>query len=257
VFFTADLLLVKPEICHDIDVMTLNYSFLGEWSASTKDLVGKWVKQKLTLVQDGEAPEDLFLEYIIVMIGNGKKMQELSHELQDFIGEQKAIDFASDLGIFLQSLSPPVVITPSIAVPQGQVSKEPAVVVKPSKDILDGGLTSSRSSSGVTQKNNSRLLDSALRSTKTSLSQKRIAAERSNTHSIGLTSTSSQQNPAVSNSTGLFTKRGSANSTNINLQQTSEGLGAVKKRKVIVEGEKEINFFVISFCPVFSHFRVS
>jgi hypothetical protein len=215
--------------------MVLNYSFLGEWSAPTKDLVGKWVKQKLTLVQDGEAPEDLFLEYIIVMIGNGKKMQELSHELQDFIGEQKAIDFASDLGIFLQSLSPPVAITQSIAVPQGQVSKEPAVVVKPSKDILDGGLTSSRSSSGVTQKNNSRLLDSALRSTNTSLSQKRVVPERSSTQS-GLTSTSSQQNPVVSNSAGLFTKRGSANSTNTNSQQTSEGMGVVKKRKVIVEG---------------------
>jgi hypothetical protein len=217
--------------------MTLNYSFLGEWSSSTKDLVGKWVKQKLTLVQDGEAPEDLFLEYIIVMIGNGKKMQELSHELQDFIGEQKAIDFASDLGVFLQSMSPPVVATQSIAVPQAQVSKEPTVVPKPSKDILDGGLQSSRSSSGgVTQKNNSRLLDSALRSTNTTLSQKRVAPERSSSQSIGLTSPSSQQNPVVSNSAGLFTKRGSSNSTNNNSHQPSEGLGVVKKRKVIVEG---------------------
>ena len=217
--------------------MTLNYSFLGEWSASTKDLVGKWVKQKLTLVQDGEAPEDLFLEYIIVMIGNGKKMQELSHELQDFIGEQKAIDFASDLGVFLQSMSPPVVATQSIAVPQAQVSKEPIVVPKPSKDILDGGLQSSRSSSGgVTQKNNSRLLDSALRSTNTTLSQKRVAPERSSSQSIGRTSPSSQQNPVVSNCAGLFTKRGSSNSTNNNSHQPSEGLGVVKKRKVIVEG---------------------
>lgn len=216
--------------------MTLNYSFLGEWSVSTKDVVGKWVKQKLTLVQDGEAPEDLFLEYIIVMIGNGKKMQELSHELQDFIGEQKAIDFASDLGVFLQSLSPPVVITPSIAVPQGLVSKEPTVVLKPSKDILDGGLMSSRSSSGVTQKNNSRLLDSALRSTNTTLAQKRVAPERSSSRSIGLSSTSSQQNPVVNNGAGLFTKRGSSNSTNSISNQTPEGLGVVKKRKVIVEG---------------------
>lgn len=216
--------------------MTLNYSFLGEWSVTTKDVVGKWVKQKLTLVQDGEAPEDLFLEYIIVMIGNGKKMQELSHELQDFIGEQKAIDFASDLGVFLQSLSPPVVITPSVAVPQGPVSKEPTVVLKPSKDILDGGLMSSRSSSGVTQKNNSRLLDSALRSTNTTLAQKRVAPERSSSQSIGLSSTSSQQNPVVNNSAGLFTKRGSSNSTNNNSNQTPEGLGVVKKRKVIVEG---------------------
>ena len=216
--------------------MALNYSFLGEWSTSTKDLVGKWVKQKLTLVQDGEAPEDLFLEYIIVMIGNGKKMQELSHELQDFIGEQKAIDFASDLGVFLQSMSPPAVVSLTAVIPVEQISKEPTVILKSGKDILDGGLQSSRSSSGVTQKN-TRLLDSALRSTNSTSAQKRIAPEKSNPQAIRLTSPSSQKNQAVSNSSGgLFTKRGSSNSTNTNPIQSTDGMGLVKRRKIIVEG---------------------
>lgn len=216
--------------------MALNYSFTGDWDGATKESVGNWVKEKLTVVQDGEAPEDLFLEYIIVMIGNGKKMQELSHELQDFIGEKSANDFATDLGTYLQTIT-----IPEISAQPLQQIQEPQTIAlnaeKRNKDILDGGLQSSRSSGPTVQKS-SRLLDSALKSTTSS--QKKIAPRNQSLqagHSAGFTTQSSKQNATgMAGGPGLFTKRGIANSITVPPYQSGDGDDMNKKRKIIMEG---------------------
>ena len=216
--------------------MSLNYSFTGDWDGATKESVGKWVKEKLTVVQDGEAPEDLFLEYIIVMIGNGKKMQELSHELQDFIGEKSANDFATDLGTYLQNITvPEISAQPLLQIQEPQ--KIALVAGKSHKDILDGGLQSSRSN-GTTVQKSSRLLDSALKSTTSS--QRKIAPRNQSSQpevSLGITTQSSKQNvTGIAGGPGLFTKRGIANSINIPPNQNGNGDDMNKKRRIIMEG---------------------
>ena len=219
--------------------MSLNYSFTGEWNGATKDSVGKWVKQKLTVVQDGEAPEDLFLEYIIVMIGNGKRMQELSHELQDFIGEKKANDFADDLGQFLQSIPSHEPADPVVELP---VQNKPTAAPKASKDVLDGGLQSSRSAVSSNQKS-SRLLDSALRSTNTTSSNKRAQPESNKQVPATASKTDpSSQVPQVTaagaaTGGGLFTKRGHIKQNTVPANQKVAGEASNKKRKVILGGE--------------------
>lgn len=219
--------------------MSLNYSFTGEWNSATKDSVGRWVKQKLTVVQDGEAPEDLFLEYIIVMIGNGKRMQELSHELQDFIGEKKANDFAEDLGQFLQSMPSN---EPVESKADAEIQLKPATTPKVNKDVLDGGLQSSRSSASSTQKS-SRLLDSALRSTNITSSNKRIQPEASKQVTVTMSkadpvSLVTQPNAAgAATSGGLFTKRGHIKQINAQSNKKITGDDSNKRRKVLIGGE--------------------
>lgn len=219
--------------------MSLNYSFTGEWNSATKDSVGRWVKQKLTVVQDGEAPEDLFLEYIIVMIGNGKRMQELSHELQDFIGEKKANDFAEDLGQFLQSMPSN---EPVESRADADIQLKPATAPKVNKDVLDGGLQSSRSSASSTQKS-SRLLDSALRSTNITSSNKRPQPElikqvAVTTLKADPVSPVTQPSAAgAATSCGLFTKRGHIKQINAQANQKISGDDSNKRRKVLIGGE--------------------
>lgn len=67
----------------------MDFKFSGDWGEENKATATQWIKEKLTELQ-GEAPEDLFLEYILVMIGNGKSMEEISNELKDFVGEDEA-----------------------------------------------------------------------------------------------------------------------------------------------------------------------
>lgn len=220
--------------------MALNYSFTGEWNAATKIIVGNWVKQKLTVVQDGEAPEDLFLEYIIVMIGNGKRMQELSHELQDFIGEEKANNFANDLGFFLQSLPNPESVPP-LAVAEVVLTTTPAVtLIAAKKDILDGGLQSSRSIGPTTQKP-MRLLENAIRSTTSNSVKRKVVGDRVVAGNAGLVTQSAQLSSTGSASSGgLFTKRGSAKLNDAGITSASEEDEAFKKRRVIFDGTLEV-----------------
>lgn len=50
-----------------------SYFFNGQFEDS-KEMIGLWVAEKLKVIQN-EEPESLFLEYIIIMIGNRKQMQ--------------------------------------------------------------------------------------------------------------------------------------------------------------------------------------
>ncbi len=67
----------------------MNYIFAGNWNEEVKGTICSWIKEKLTKMMP-EPPEDLFLEYILIMIGNGKNMDEISHELRDFFGDEEA-----------------------------------------------------------------------------------------------------------------------------------------------------------------------
>jgi hypothetical protein len=49
----------------------LDFSFLGDYTGSDKTKIPLWIRDKLTTLQ-GEEPEDLFLEYVNVMIFNKK-----------------------------------------------------------------------------------------------------------------------------------------------------------------------------------------
>lgn len=155
--------------------MSLNYAFTENWNNSIKELVRTWVREKLTVVQDDgtvEAPEDLFLEYIIVMVSNGKQMQELSQQLRDFIGDENADEFASDLGIYLQTLSSPSSADVPLnknKIEQVQPRLSSVVSVKAvsttNDDQLDNGSKIDKRDSRQSARNISRLLDNALRLT--------------------------------------------------------------------------------------------
>jgi hypothetical protein len=69
--------------------MDMSYCFNGEWNEKTKGAVDKWLRDKLLSIQN-EPPDDLFVEYIMIMIGNRKSLEEMSKELKDFFGEDEA-----------------------------------------------------------------------------------------------------------------------------------------------------------------------
>lgn len=51
-----------------------------------KEQISEWLKEKVRLFLDED--DEVFLEYIIVMISNGKTMGEIKAELMTFIGEE-------------------------------------------------------------------------------------------------------------------------------------------------------------------------
>mmetsp|Transcript_17958 Transcript_17958/g.17279 ORF Transcript_17958/g.17279 Transcript_17958/m.17279 type:complete len:549 (-) Transcript_17958:1375-3021(-) len=174
--------------------MPLSYAFTETWTNSIKDLVREWVKVKLTVVQDDgtvDAPEDLFLEYIIVMISNGKQMQELSQQLRDFIGEKNADEFAAELGTYLRTLT----TSPNSDIPLSKSKSEQVppriasvvsttTVAKTGNDNLvdiDGNSKIGKKNSRQSQQQVSRLLDNALRST-TALQKPRESQKGFTTH---------------------------------------------------------------------------
>ena len=67
----------------------MDFAYRGDWGDQNKAKTTAWIKEKLTEIQ-GDAPEDLFIEYVLVMVGNGKTMSEISNELKDFVGEDES-----------------------------------------------------------------------------------------------------------------------------------------------------------------------
>ena len=68
-----------------------------------RHLSTQWLGPKLEELF-GESDE-AFLEYIVIMLGNQKSMEEIAKELVAFLGEEGARTFASDLGTFLKKSS--------------------------------------------------------------------------------------------------------------------------------------------------------
>jgi hypothetical protein len=203
--------------------MPLSYAFTGTWNNSIKDLVREWVKVKLTVVQDDgtvDAPEDLFLEYIIVMISNGKQMQELSQQLRDFIGEENADQFAADLGTYLRTLptsseseiplsnNKSEQVQPRVA----SVVSTKAVTTTSNDDLVDvnGNSKIGKKNSRQSQQQVSRLLDNALRST--------TASQKPRESQKGFTTQASRQREQAQSQgnavqVGFSTKKGGSSSS--------------------------------------------
>ncbi len=65
----------------------MDYSNQRDLSEDEKKYLQSWLKESLELA------DDVFLEYIIVMIQNGKTMAEIGTDLEAFIGDN-ASEFA-------------------------------------------------------------------------------------------------------------------------------------------------------------------
>ena len=78
------------------------YVFDAPFGETLKSTIGQWIKAELTKLQ-GDEPEDLFLEYILMMIEHKKTMGEIGKELAELIGEEVSVKFAADLGAELQT----------------------------------------------------------------------------------------------------------------------------------------------------------
>ena len=63
-----------------------SYSYTSPLTDEIKSQIIQWMKQK-HLEMTHEEAEDLFIEYIIIMIGNGKSMEEISKELKELMGD--------------------------------------------------------------------------------------------------------------------------------------------------------------------------
>lgn len=106
----------------------LSYAFQGDWSA-VETVVTAAVKNQLRTIQN-EEPDSLLLEYVLVMIGNKKTIEEISKELNDFLGEKEALEFCIQLGNYLISNYPNIEKTQIIKSPSRVAAKKPVAIVK-------------------------------------------------------------------------------------------------------------------------------
>jgi hypothetical protein len=141
--------------------------FTGEWDDVAKSTISTWIVNKLTDLQ-GEAPEDLFVDYVIVMIGNGKGRTEISDELKEFLGEEEALNFVAELSGELEKLG-----AKSKDKPAHTKSK---IVSLGKSDSKPSSVVSLKGSSGSKDSGGSRLLLSALQSSRESQQRSKPAA---------------------------------------------------------------------------------
>lgn len=71
----------------------MNYSINCELSENIKKNITKWLNNTLLEYMEEECDE-VFIEYILVMIINNKTMKEISIELEAFIGENACSELA-------------------------------------------------------------------------------------------------------------------------------------------------------------------
>jgi hypothetical protein len=70
----------------------MEFANTRELTGEDKDAINAWLGTTLTKVM-GES-DDVFIEYVMVMIINGKTMQEISVDLEAFVGEPACSEFA-------------------------------------------------------------------------------------------------------------------------------------------------------------------
>ncbi len=70
----------------------MNFSNTKPLGDLQKDSIKLYVKNSLIEIM-GEC-DDVVLEYVMVMIINGKTMEQISNELETFVGEPACSDFA-------------------------------------------------------------------------------------------------------------------------------------------------------------------
>lgn len=158
-----------------MDKVVSDYSFPGEhWDARKGDVSGI-VKSQLE-ASTGDAADALFVEYVMTMLGNAKKMSEMASELKDFLGEDDAIAFTSELGKLLMERYPrpstPAVTTVNGAATAPAAKKGKAKPVVKSKAVAVGqtdvadeipSSATSRSAASIPKVENVRMLNNALK----------------------------------------------------------------------------------------------
>ena len=82
----------------------MEYSFKYSFTATQRNELTEWVREKLTEMT-GDC-DDVFLEYVMVMVANGKMMGQISEELVAFVGEPSSTEFARRYNIFPKVLKP-------------------------------------------------------------------------------------------------------------------------------------------------------
>ena len=70
----------------------MEFANTRELSEEDKEQINAWLGTTLSKVM-GES-DDVFIEYVMVMIVNGKTMQEISVDLEAFVGEPACSEFA-------------------------------------------------------------------------------------------------------------------------------------------------------------------
>ena len=86
-YFGHFLCLISEE-----DHVIMDFSNTRELSDDDKEKITNWLTTYLSKVM--EESDDVFLEYVMVMIVNGKTMQEISVDMEAFIGEPACTEFA-------------------------------------------------------------------------------------------------------------------------------------------------------------------
>lgn len=117
-----------------VQIMSSNlfaYAFQGDWTTAEAAVTGA-VKDMLLGIQ-GEEPDSLLLEYVLVMVGNKKTIEEISKELNDFLSEKEVIEFCNQLGNYLVTNYPNMEKTksPARVAPKKVVAVVKSQVVKP------------------------------------------------------------------------------------------------------------------------------
>jgi hypothetical protein len=70
----------------------MDYSNGRDLTENEKSQISSWLKEALLEYMD--ECDDVFLEYVMVMILNGKSMSEISADLEAFIGEPACSELA-------------------------------------------------------------------------------------------------------------------------------------------------------------------
>lgn len=110
-----------------------SYAFQGDWAVAEATVTAA-VKEMLRGIQ-GEEPDTLLLEYVLVMVGNKKTIEEISKELNDFLSENEVMELCRQLGNYLMtnfSNTSKVTKSPARAAPaQKKVAVVKSQVIKP------------------------------------------------------------------------------------------------------------------------------
>eukprot|EP01041_Mallomonas_annulata_P011060 gene11060-23121_t len=133
----------------------MEYAYLKSFSDVQKPIITKWVKDKLTEVT-GDC-DDVFLEYVMVMVANKKTMKQIGDDLIAFVGDDASNEFAKSLGMKLLEMEKESTSSEASIKPIGSTRISSKVV---SKASIEPNAGSKNAGHGT-----SRLLQSALRST--------------------------------------------------------------------------------------------
>ena len=133
----------------------MDYSVKSTLDENARKEISTWIKQ--TLDEMEVENDDVFIQYIMVMISGGKTMHEVSVELEAFLGNPECEQFVTSLGEMLKQIE-------SASKPT-RIAKLKTSSETSSNAAMSRPLNSSRKGSG--QKDKAEALDSPLSSSRT------------------------------------------------------------------------------------------